>query len=324
MKLKDRCKKTAALILCLLVLTGCKDGLPIVSDVKDNKNYSLAQSMIIVTTERNRYQQVYGDQIWSVSLDQEETFQTYLLKEVQRFLQDMKTMTLLAENQEVTLTSAEKDRIRRLSQTYYEGLTEDDIRYMGIKQEDVVTMYQEYYLANKVVGELTKELDLEVSDSEAKVISLQQIKLASAETGQQVYEAVTAEGADFAAHAKATSTDPQMDRLLGKGDEAAVFEEAAFALTTGQISPLIEYNGAYYILKCIDDYDETATAERKTLIYEERKNQVFRQIYSQFQVEHKINFSEDMWKKITFSKDDQTTTTNFFELYQEELGSQGY
>ena len=56
----------------------------------------------------------------------------------------------------------------RLSETYYNGLTPEDIAYMGIEQEDVLTMYQEYHLANKIVAELTKEMNLEISDSEAQ------------------------------------------------------------------------------------------------------------------------------------------------------------
>ena len=37
-------------------------------------------------------------------------------------------------------------------------------------------------MANKLVNELTKEVDLEISDSEAKVIDIQQIVLDSLET----------------------------------------------------------------------------------------------------------------------------------------------
>ena len=47
---------------------------------------------------------------------------------------------------------------------------------MGISIEDVQIMYEEYCLANKMVTETTKDMDLEISDSEAKVIVLQQIE----------------------------------------------------------------------------------------------------------------------------------------------------
>lgn len=324
MKLNNRWNQMLAAILCMLFLTGCKGGLSMVADSKETKGYSLPQSMIIVATERNRYQQVYTNQLWDVVLEDGTSFQTYLLEQVQTFLQNMKTMTLLAKDQSITLTSAEKDQVRRLSDTYFSGLSQDDIDYMNISLDDVITLYQEYYLANKVVNELTKELNLEVSDSEAKVISIQLIQLSDSETASQVYESVIAEGSDFAPLAKEHSTDPQTERQLGRGEVSKALEDAAFSLTPGSISPVIVSDGTHYIIKCINDYDQAATQERKTQIYNERKNQVFQQIYSQFQVEHEIVFSDDIWQKIDFSPDDKTTTTNFFTLYQKEFGGQGY
>lgn len=322
--MNHRWKQLTAGLLCIAMLTGCGGGLPIASEAKATDSYSLPQSMIIVATERNRYQQVYTDEIWKVTLDDGSSFQSYLLGQVQEFLQNLKTMTLLAQDQDITLTSAEKDQIRRLADAYYEGLTEADIAYMGITPEDILNLYQEYHLANKVVNELTRELDLEVSDSDAKVITIQQIQLADADTAAEVYTQVTAEDSDFAAIAKANSTDSQIERQLGRGEASASLEQAAFALETGQISPVVSSDGSYYIIKCVNDYDEAATLERKTWIYNERKNQVFQQIYNQFQVDHNLAFSDEIWQNITFSTSDQSTTTNFFQLYHKEFSSQGY
>lgn len=322
--MNHRWKQLTAGLLCIAMLTGCGGGLPIASEAKATDSYSLPQSMIIVATERNRYQQVYTDEIWKVTLDDGSSFQSYLLGQVQEFLQNLKTMTLLAQDQDITLTSAEKDQIRRLADAYYEGLTEADIAYMGITPEDVLNLYQEYHLANKVVNELTRELDLEVSDSDAKVITIQQIQLADADTAAEVYAQVTAEDSDFAAIAKAHSTDSQIERQLGRGEASVSLEQAAFALETGQISPVVSSDGSYYIIKCVNDYDEAATLERKTWIYNERKNQVFQQIYNQFQVDHDLAFSDEIWQNITFSTGDQSTTTNFFQLYHKEFSSQGY
>lgn len=323
MNFKNKWKQIAAALLLTVSITGCK-GVPSNTGVRETPGYTLPQSMIIVATERNRYQQIYTSDLWNVTLNNGMTFQIYLLDQVQTFLQNMKTMSLLARDQDITLTGSEKDQLRRLSETYYEGLTPDDIAYMGINLDDVITMYQEYYLANKVVGELTKELNLEVSDSEAKVITIQQIAVSSRDTANQLYEQVTAQGSDFTAIAQENSEETPIERQLGRSVEETTFENAAFNLSTGQISPVIESDGKFYIIKCISDYDEKATAERKTQIYTERKNQVFKQIYNQFQTDHEINFSDDMWQSITFSPGDKTSTTNFFELYKKEFGSQSH
>lgn len=308
----------------MMAVWGCKSGIPIVSNVKENCDYPKSQAMIIVATERNRYENAYTDAVWSATLENGQTFEAYFLEQIKTFLKDLKTMNLLAESQEIALSNSEKDRIRQVAENYYSSLTQGEISYMGITLEDVYSMYQEYYVANKVVGELTKEVNLEVSDSEAKVISVRQIMVSDRETADAAYEKVMAEGSDFAAIARELTEGDTTERQIGRGEETKAVEDAVFALASGEISPVVELDGAYYIFQCVSDYEVEATKKRKTRLYEERKNQVFRQIYAQFQTEHEITFSDEMWAGIHFSKEDPVTTSNFFSLYQEEFGGQGY
>ena len=310
---------TVCIVSLVFVLSGCKNGFPKMPETRENQDYPKAQAMIVVATERNRY-----DQIWDVTLENGQTFETYLLDQVQNFLKDLKTMNLLARDQEISLTSAEKDQIHQLSESYFNSLTSGDLAYMGITEEDVETMYQQYYIANKAVGQLTEEIDLEVSDSDAKVIEVLQIQVSDQEAAQKIYERVTDGNEDFRTVAKEVSEDTEIDRKIGRGEYAAALETAAFELENGQISPVMEYNGNYYIFQCVNDYDVEATQERKTRLYETRKNQAFRQIYSSFQQENKVNFSDEMWSDIHFDANDQTETDNFFTLYQEKFGSQGF
>ena len=314
---------TVCIVSLVFVLSGCKNGFPKMPETRENQDYPKAQAMIVVATERNRYEKTYTDQIWDVTLENGQTFETYLLDQVQNFLKDLKTMNLLARDQEISLTSAEKDQIHQLSESYFNSLTSGDLAYMGITEEDVETMYQQYYMANKAVGQLTEEIDLEVSDSDAKVIEVLQIQVSDQEAAQKIYERVTDGNEDFRTVAKEVSEDTEIDRKIGRGEYAAALT-AAFELENGQISPVTEYNGNYYIFQCVNDYDVEATQERKTRLYETRKNQAFRQIYSSFQQENKVNFSNEMWSDIHFDANDQTETDNFFTLYQEKFGSQGF
>ncbi len=307
------------LTITVLPLTGCSKGIPIVSEVPEEKAYTLSESMIIAATERNRYQQIYTNQIWGVELPGGQTFETYLKDQVKEFLQEMKIMNLLAEQKEVIVTTSEKEQIRKLSEEYYDGLTADDIAYMGIKEEDVKTIYEAYFLANKVVRELTKDMNLEISDSEAKVITVEQIELSDSATAAEVLEKVSAEGSNFEMIAKEYSEDPIIRKQTGRGEFPGAYEEAAFALNAGEISPITAYNDKYYIIKCISDYDEDATQARKSILYTDRKKEAFSKIYDQFRTETPITFDNEDWDSMRFSKDDKTTTTNFFELYKKHF-----
>ena len=101
-------------------------------------------------------------------------------------------------------------------------------------------------------------------------------------------------------------------------------EEAAFALAAGEISPVVEADGMFYVIQCVNDYEMDATRERKTQIYKERKNWAFQQIYEKFAADHSVAISDEAWSEVTFEGGDQVLTSSFFQLYQEEFGSQGY
>ncbi|PNV61290.1 peptidylprolyl isomerase [Clostridium sp. chh4-2] len=311
-------KQKAAIILASLMLAGCGGNLPSMSELKESKGYSDAQTMIIITTEKNRYQDVYTDQIWSVKVDDEgTTFQTYLLNEVKNFMINMKTMNLLADKQGIELDNAEKETVRQLSEEYFTGLTDKDIAFMNVTREDVEKMYEEYHLANKVVNELTKDLNLEVSDNEAKVIEVNEIVTSEREKAEEAYQKLQEEGVKFADIAKTYSEEEEMNQKIGRGDLAKELEDAAFGLMAGEISQPIASGSRYYIFQCVNDYDQNATQERKKELFKERKNQAFRQVYDQFTPDNPIKLDSEVWNQPAFTKGDGTTTTNFFELYQE-------
>ncbi len=317
----------AVLLLTVLLsavwcaLAGCGAGSPFKGEEEADRGYTKSQAMIVVATERNRYEQIYTGAIWDAALRDGRTFRTYLLDQVKEFLEDMRAMNLLAEEQGIAVTGAEQGRLQSLAARYYGGLTEADRAYTGATEEDVLTMYREYYLANKVVGALTSGIDLEVSDSEAKVISVRVIQISSRAAAEAVYRRLTLEGADFASLARETSEGEQIERLLGRGEMPKELEDAAFALREGEISSLIEADGWFYIVECLDDYDEEATQLRKARLYEQRRSQVIRQIYSRFESEDQVTFDGDFWQEIRFSEEDGTTTADFFSLYREEFGA---
>ncbi len=274
--------------------------------------------MLVVATERNRYEQIYTSQIWDIAVVEDgTTFQEYLLEQIKQFMVDLKRIGAMAQEYGITLDNGEMEQLRRLAQDYYSQLTEADKAYTGAGSDDVLNLYQEYYLACKTVDVLTKNADLEISDNEAKVVEVSQIVLDNEFNAREVWQAVRSEGADFDAIARANSTEEQIRREIVRGELSAGMEEAVFAMNQGEISEIMEDNGRFYLFYCHNPYDQEATLARKEEMMLLRKDSVFHEYYDAFLEDNLVTVSGRVWQDVSFVTQENTTTTNLFELYQE-------
>lgn len=281
------------------------------------KEYTTGQIMVITATERNRYQNIYTDRLWQTPAEPGGiTFEEKLKGQIEQFLIELAAINLMADEQKVDLTGQEKDSLKSLSQEYYRSLTQPDKEYIDISEDEVYQLYCEYYRADKLVSELTRDENLEVSDAEAKVIEVQQIVLESDGEARALLEQVHGEKADFASIASRNSKDGQINYRLEWQEDMNALEQAAFGLEQDEISGIVELDGRYYILKCTNAYDAKATLERKIRLSREKRTKAFLSFYEPFVREHQVRLKGDIWEKVDFSQGKDCKTDNFFQLYQ--------
>lgn len=309
-----------ALAVCMgfmLPLTGCSRRAVSPAGVRTvEKEYSRGQIMVIAATERNRYQSIYTSKLWAVKADNSGvTFEEKLMGQIRQFLVEVATVNLMADEKDVELTSQEQDALSSLAKEYYMSLTQPDKAYTGVSEQEIYDLYCEYYRADKLVGELTKNENLEVSDAEAKVIQVQQIELDTRERAEDILSQVRQEKADFKSIASRSSKDARISYTLVWSDDPDAREKAAFALEQDEISPIVEENGRYYILKCTNAYDKEATAARKKRLAQEKKTQAFLAIYEPFAREHPVKLKDNLEEIVDFTGGKDCTTDSFFELY---------
>ena len=158
------CALLAGLALSLGLLTGCgSDGSTIVVGKKNEKGYSRAEVMVIAMTEKKRYEEVCTDQIWGVSVGEKgDDFETYLKKQIRSFMDELKIMNLLAADRGISLTSEERAAMDRAAAEYFGRLPQSAIDSMGVTESDVQHIYEDYGLAEKLAGQLTDNVALEV------------------------------------------------------------------------------------------------------------------------------------------------------------------
>lgn len=302
----------------------------------ETKSCTLSEVLVYMTNLQEQYEQVYGSEIWDVDLNGS-TLEDSIKETVLAQLAQIKTMNLLAEHHDVMLNEAELALAENAANVYYESLNEAERSAMQVTEETIAGLYKEYALANKVYGYVIQDINPEISDDEARTITVQHIFIktyAMDGTGKRIdYSQSAKEDARERAEeilALALQEDADFEELMlqynegqegtwsfGKGETEKAFEDAAFNLGTGEISDVLETEYGYYIIKCISTFNRAETDANKIKIVEERREEVFGEEYDAFVSTLTRDLNSPLWETVSFVEDDQVSTSSFFDVYNE-------
>lgn len=305
----------AAVVLAAAVVCGCGVKETLLSGRKSEREYGKAETMVIVTTERLRYEELYTDKIWDTVVDESgTTFEETLLSQIHDFLKELKTMSRMADEEKVTLSGKERELAKQAAAQYMKELKNAG-ESSEIDKDVVESLYEDYWKTEKLVETLTGSVNLEVSDSEAKVITVDEIVLSDKDKADEALKKVQMEGTDFMTVAKEVSEDQEIEKKISRGLRPEAYEKAAYALATGETSDVIEADGKYYILRCVNDYDEAATKVRKEEMVREKRNEVFYETYSEYAAKVYLAKDDSLWKNLSIT-DGERTSADFFEIFE--------
>ena len=113
----------SVVVLAAAVVCGCGVKETLLSGRKSEREYGKAETMVIVTTERLRYEELYTDKIWDVAVDESgTTFEETLVNQIHDFLKELKTMSRMADEENVTLSGKERELVKQAAAQYMENL----------------------------------------------------------------------------------------------------------------------------------------------------------------------------------------------------------
>lgn len=334
----------AVVFLVMLMCTACGSGGRVVFTTGLGRNEvfrigseacTVPELMVYLMNTQSQYERVYGQDVWKVTLEgvtlEENVKETVLAKIAQ-----IKAMYLLAQSREIVLSETEEIKVEQAAAEYFQSLDEETASLMGIKRTTVEGLYREYALADKVYQYIIQDVNPEISDDEARTITVQHILFRTYTTNgagsrvdysdkvkQSVYEkaceiqksAVVGEQ-DFVELASRYSEDSTITYSFGKGELDAAFEEAAFSLETGEVSPVVETDAGYHIIKCISTFDREQTDLNKLVIVEQRRRDVFGQEYNAFVGTLARQLNTKLWEEIVLPHTGEINSVDFFEIYQ--------
>lgn len=319
---KKRVGQFFCLILSLLFLLSSCKGIAISGKTENIPGYTEAQAMVLVGSERNRIQNVMGKEVWDLPVEGqvEKTYGEYFLAKNKEFLQDIRTLNLMAEEKGIIANGTEMESIRAAANAFYQSLSEEDKAFFGnCSLKDVVDMYVAYFVAEKTAKSLLANVDTELSAAEAKVITVEQIVVQEESLAKELEEKVKLTGANFSYYARQYSEDPELQKNLAFGEREDEYAKVAFSLEDNEISEVFSQDGKYYILKCLSSYDEEATKERKERLEMAIRSLHFKESYEAYQKEHIVRFRESFWKEIDLHAHEGSTADSFFSYYEEKV-----
>lgn len=317
-------------LVVMMLFSGCKGKTQIIltTPLGDNELFrigdevcTVAEAKVFLTTTQNQYETLIQPDMWDKDFGGM-SLEDYVKESILAQLTQIKSMALMAEERKVTLDDAETKAIGAAAKEYYESLSAEELNYLGITMEQVENLYTQYALSEKLYEEVTADVDTEVSDDEARSITVQQIYIPKTNTdakaqAQEAYEKVTAENADFEAIALTYDADGDIEAAYRKGAAEAALETVVFSLDINQISDVVEGESGYYIVKCISSFNREETDANKAEIISQRKTEAFDVVYQEFIKQQPSQFNDEVWEKLELQSDGSVSTANFFDVYNQ-------
>lgn len=299
---------------------------------------SLPEIMVYLTNIQNRYESVYGEEIWDTNVDGmtlEQNVKDIALAQIAR----IKTMNLMARQYGVELSDEEKAQVENAANAYYNSLNDTEKEQLGVSEKTISDLYTEFALAEKMYRYTIKDINPEISDDEARTITVQHILIktyALDGTGKKIeytehakdeaYKeacealALAKEGEDFDELIRRYSEDNKSTYSFGKGEMDEAFETAAFNLGKDEISDIVETEFGYHIIKCLNTFNKEETDANKIKIVDQRRAEAFGQEYDAYVETLTRNLNEELWDSVSFIHDEDVTTKDFFDVYNEYFG----
>ena len=260
-------------------------------------SYSAEQMYLVLAGRKNEIQDVYTDKIFDVEInDAGEKYDDGVNDMIKDYLEKIHVMTEMCKERDIILSMSDSKEIEKSAENYMKEFEASGNGY-DIKAEDAVQILGDLRLIDMLRADIIEKADIEVSESDARVMDVIRIEHDSADAANDTFNDINDNpNTDFATIARRNSVNSEIELQVGRGDLGDTVEEVVFKLEDGEISPVIPSGGKYYVFKCISGYNEEATAAKKEKMTAERQSRAVAMKYEEYAAEHPYEIDEEAWK----------------------------
>ena len=282
-----------------------------VGDLKSD----ICEADILLSDARREYEKLFGADIWNEKIG-DVTFDDYVKEQVKAKLERIYCMNLLAKEKGTVLSRTQKEGVANAVDTFYAGLSSDEISQYSITKDKLTSMFTSFAVAESLYSDITSGQNTEVSYDDARVIQIQYI---CTDNESDIKEAKKRIDNNEVFYVVARDYNPsEYERECRKGELDSAFEEAAYNLSTGEVSDIIKVQDKYYIIKCSSDNDKTKTEANKVAMENKKGLDYFNSVFEEYEQKHYVEVNEKIWntKKTSTAK---VFSVSFEDIYNQYL-----
>ena len=287
-------------------------------------------------TVEEDYQKTYGNGVWGLEMttdDGKRTVKDVTIDDIIESINRVKVLVHHAEDMNISLSDSEKAEIENEAETFYNGLTEADLKKTEITKDLVKQVMEENAIAKKVYNKEITEYDFEISEEEARMTTFYDLvfecysidKDGTVKEFTDEKKATQLQKANEALSSLAQDEDVTYQDIVDKYKlqysnsytmaKAEMVEEYGesvadkiLAMSDGEVSTVIQSQYGYHIFKMIKSNDEELTKKNKEEIIARKQKEYFSGVYedwlksydSHFNISEDVNM--DLAKKFPFDK----------------------
>ncbi|MBQ8663215.1 MAG: peptidyl-prolyl cis-trans isomerase [Eubacterium sp.] len=311
-----------AAVLLVASVVGCSGGASSTSAVFKigKEKCSMTEAKILLVNYQNQYRDVYGVDLWKATENDNQELESYIKDLTISQLAEIYMMAYIGEDQDMELTDVELEHVQAAAAAYYGSLNDAEKDYFGASEKDMEALYEKYAMARKVFATLTQNVSQEVSDDDARVMSVMQIYTEDKATATTAYNKVKS-GSEFSAVAATYDESGTINTTVDRLSVPAEAEDAVFDLSNEEYTPVLETADGYYIYYCVNNYEESLTEENKEKVLAARMEEAVASTYETYAASTDSRMYADAWEQVKVNTDEALTTITFFDVFEEYCGA---
>ena len=205
---------------------------------------------------------------------------------------------------------------------WYATLSDEAIEELhGVTAEQARSMALELALTDALYRRLSAGIDPEVSDDEARRITVEEIRLSTMDEAQAVMD-MMADGHSFEELMASVGGEGTGTYSFGQREREEEVVRVTFALDKDEISGIVATDEGYSIFKCVSTFNREETDENKRTIVMEARKEAFTEGYEAYAATQTVVRDNALWEQLAVSSAPREVTTSLHSFYRSAVSTQ--